>query len=145
MPADLLLLPPIRLQLLLKSPDDQVVLLHVQQKGHPLGSGTLGQQASGSNTLTLNDTHGSAPGISLPPQAASMLAAPQAEGGAGSQLARVSGLARLSSPAGSSLSQWGSSGSYTLLGLTRSGNQGGEGCAELLERSRQQLLEGCKR
>ena len=43
-------------QLLLWNPQDQVVLLHVAQKGHPQRSGTLGQCFSGTST---------APGLSL--------------------------------------------------------------------------------
>ncbi|EFN57246.1 hypothetical protein CHLNCDRAFT_143768 [Chlorella variabilis] len=139
-------------KLLLRSPQDQVVLLHVAQKGHPQGSGTLSQRISGTSsagTLSLGDSehHVTAPAGSWATPVAAPPAPPEAGGEPGSRLASSSGLGGLGSPAGGSLdagSQWGSGGSFSQLRSPRH-HQRDEGCTELLERCRQQLLAESKR
>ena len=160
-----------RLQLLLRSPQDRVHLIHVQQKGHWQGgaatSGPLSQHGSAALPLsplgsasegglaipagprsTPGPTHATA--ASAP--AAGMHVPPARPGAfpAGSPAVGSPVLAQFGSGGWLGLGSSSSSGGWSLTGLHRSSHQRDsqqpqEGCSELLERCRQQLLAGSKR
>lgn len=125
-------------------------LIHVQQKGHWQGGAaatTAGAPLSqrGSTALPLSPL-GSASegGLAIPasPTHATAASAPAQPGdfAAGSPV-----LAQLGSAGWIGLGRSSSSGGWSLTGLHRPSPAPPEGCSELLERCRQQLLAGSKR
>jgi hypothetical protein len=126
------------LQLLVKGAGDQVTLLHVQQKGHPGGS-TRGSSALGPETACSNSQTQL---LRMSAPAAHALLGGQAGGGQPARragLTRFSALGWLGGPNSSSPSEKSGGRSTAPEGTAQ------DGCTELLESCRQQLLAECKR